>query len=152
MTPGAIVGSAFSVSSVPSGEATQFLLSALLLQSLMWLKVCMHWSEVTQFALSVPDSQPVMKGSAMKPEQTDEQADDMRPEYDFDFSKAERGRYAKRLKTEGSNLVLIDPELAKSFPDSASVNAALRTIVEFAQRSASLTQHPDENTGKRRAA
>lgn len=88
----------------------------------------------------------------MKPKKTKEQSDDLRPEYDFDFSKAERGRYAKRLKAEGSNLVLIEPELAKSFPDSESVNAALRTIVEFAQRSASLTKRPGGSSGKRRAA
>ena len=65
---------------------------------------------------------------------------DMRPEYDFDFSKSERGRYASRLKKEGSNLVLVEPELAKAFPDSASVNAALRSVVEFAKLSAGLTK------------
>ena len=87
----------------------------------------------------------------MKTKKTKE-SDDLRPEYEFDFSKAERGRYAKRLKEEGSNLVLIDPELAKTFPDSASVNEALRTIVEFAQRSAGLTHYSAETPTKRRAA
>lgn len=77
----------------------------------------------------------------MKPKLPDELKDDLRPEYDFDFSQAERGRYAQRLKTEGSNLVLVDPDLAKSFPDSASVNAALRSVVEFAKISAGLTRH-----------
>jgi hypothetical protein len=67
--------------------------------------------------------------------------DDMRAEYDFDFSKAERGRYAKRIKAEGSNLVLLEPDLAKTFPDSAAVNAALRSVVEFAKLSASMTKH-----------
>lgn len=88
----------------------------------------------------------------MKDKKLNVQEDDLRPEYDFDFSQAERGRYAKRLKDEGSNLVLIEPELAKSFPDSASVNAALRTIIEFAQRSADLTQHSGSSGTKRRAA
>lgn len=55
--------------------------------------------------------------------------DDLKPEYEFDFAKAERGRYAKRLKAEGSNLVLLEPDLAKAFPDSASVNAALRRLL-----------------------
>jgi hypothetical protein len=59
----------------------------------------------------------------MKPE------DDLKPEYEFDFAKAERGRYAKRLKAEGSNLVLLEPDLAKAFPDSAAVNAALRHLL-----------------------
>ncbi|MBW8077731.1 MAG: hypothetical protein HKM01_06185 [Gallionella sp.] len=79
-------------------------------------------------------------------------ADELRLEYDFDFSKAQRGRYANRLKTEGSNLVLIEPELAATFPDAASVNAALHAIVEFAQRSTELTHPVTTNASKRRAA
>ncbi|MSO22807.1 MAG: hypothetical protein EXQ58_06040 [Acidobacteria bacterium] len=50
----------------------------------------------------------------------------MRPEYDF--SKACSNRYAKRYP-EGASLVVIDPALRKHFPDSASVNAALRSLV-----------------------
>ena len=76
-------------------------------------------------------------------------ADDLRPEYDFDFPKAERWRYADRLKADGSNLVLVEPELAKSFPDSASVNAALRSVVEFAKLSAGLTRRSSGHTTKR---
>jgi hypothetical protein len=87
----------------------------------------------------------------MKPKTPNELKDDLRPEYDFDFSKAERGRYAHRLKVEGSNLVLVEPDLAKSFPDSASVNAALRSVVEFAQLSAGLTRR-SVRTAKRRTA
>ncbi len=86
----------------------------------------------------------------MKPKPPNESQSDLRPEYDFDFSKVARGRYAKRLKTEGSNLVLVDPELAKFFPDSASVNAALRSVIEFAQISAGLTRQPSGRTTKRR--
>ncbi len=88
----------------------------------------------------------------MKPKMPNEPKDDMRPEYEFDFSKATRGRYAARLKTEGSNLVLVDPELAKSFPDSASVNAALRSVIEFAKLSAGLTKHSSGRATKRRTA
>jgi hypothetical protein len=88
----------------------------------------------------------------MKPKSPNESPSDLRPEYEFDFSKTERGRYAKRLKTEGSNLVLVDPELAKSFPDSASVNAALRSVIEFAQISAGLTKHSSGRAIKRRTA
>jgi hypothetical protein len=86
----------------------------------------------------------------MKPKTRNELNDDLRPEYDFDFSTAERGRYAHRLKTEGSNLVLLEPELAKSFPDSASVNAALRSVVEFAKLSAGLTRRSSGRTAKQR--
>ena len=76
----------------------------------------------------------------------------MCPEYEFDFSKAERGRYAKRLKVEGSNLVMVEPELAKTFPDSASVNAALRSVVEFAKLSAGMTDRSGGRSTKRKTA
>ena len=76
-----------------------------------------------------------------KPIITKIKGDDLRPEYEFDFSMAQRGRYARRLKTEGSNLVLVEPDLARSFPDSASVNAALRSVMEIAKLSAGLTRH-----------
>ena len=88
----------------------------------------------------------------MKPKKPNELKDDLRPEYDFDFSKAERGRYAHRLKVEGSNLALVEPDLAKSFPDSASVNAALRSVIEFAKLSAGLTRRARASAVKRRTA
>jgi hypothetical protein len=50
--------------------------------------------------------------------------DEIRVKYNFDFSKTERGRHARRIKAEGTNLVLLEPNLAKIFPDSAAVNAA----------------------------
>jgi hypothetical protein len=43
----------------------------------------------------------------------------------YDFSKGVRGKYAKRYK-EGSNIVRLDPDVAKEFPDAAAVNDALR--------------------------
>ena len=73
--------------------------------------------------------------------------DDLRPEYDFDFSQGERGRYYKRLLQEGSNIVVLEPDLAESFPDSAAVNKALRSLLEFVRLSEGLT-HP--SSGKRR--
>ena len=86
----------------------------------------------------------------MKANTSKQSGDDVRTEYDFDFSKAGRGRYASRLKAEGSNLVLVEPGLAKAFPDSASVNAALRSVVEFAKLSAGLTQRASGRAVKRR--
>ena len=88
----------------------------------------------------------------MKPKTPSDGKADLRPEYEFDFSTAERGRCAARLKAEGSNLVLVEPDLAKAFPDSASVNAALRSVVEFAQVAASLTRRSSARATKRRAA
>ncbi|HEX6849953.1 MAG TPA: hypothetical protein VF139_00990 [Candidatus Polarisedimenticolaceae bacterium] len=55
--------------------------------------------------------------------------DDMRAEYDFDFSKAERGKYFRRMLKEGSNIVVLEADVAKVFPDSASVNEALRALI-----------------------
>jgi hypothetical protein len=54
----------------------------------------------------------------------------MRAEYDFDYSKAIRGKYYKRLLKEGSNVVVLDRDVAKAFPDSASVNKALRSVLQ----------------------
>ena len=90
--------------------------------------------------------------NVMKPKTPKEPGDELRPEYDFDFSKAQRGRYAHRLKVEGSNLVLVDPDLAKSIPDSASVNAAPRSVVEFAKLSAGLTRRFSGRAVKRNTA
>ena len=54
----------------------------------------------------------------------------MRKEYDF--SGAVVGKYAKRY-AKGTNLVLLDPDIAAVFPDSASVNQALRLLVRLAK-------------------
>lgn len=61
----------------------------------------------------------------------------MRPEYDF--SNAIRGKYQKRLAKEGSNVVVLDPDIAKAFPDSASVNEALRVVLKAGQTARRLT-------------
>ena len=52
--------------------------------------------------------------------------DEMRPSYDF--SKAKRGAYAARY-AEGSNVVVLDPDVAKAFGDEKSVNDALRRVL-----------------------
>jgi hypothetical protein len=52
----------------------------------------------------------------------------MRDEYDF--SKGVRGKYAEKYKL-GTNVVLLDPELRKSFPDDDAVNSALRELLEL---------------------
>lgn len=53
-------------------------------------------------------------------------ADDMKQEYDF--SEGVRGKYFMRYQA-GSNVVILDPEIAKIFKDSASVNDALRALI-----------------------
>jgi hypothetical protein len=55
----------------------------------------------------------------------------MRPEYDF--SGGVRGKYVDRYR-KGTNVVLLDPEVAAAFPDSESVNEALRALLTIATR------------------
>jgi len=43
----------------------------------------------------------------------------------YDFSKSVRGKYAERYN-EGTNIVVLEPDVAKEFPNDASVNEALR--------------------------
>ena len=58
---------------------------------------------------------------------TDEQ-DEMRPEYDFAQMKGVRGKYAARYG-EGTNLVLLAPDVAAAFPNSETVNEDLRRLL-----------------------
>jgi hypothetical protein len=51
--------------------------------------------------------------------------DEMLPEYDF--TGAVRGKYAQRY-AEGTNLILLDPDVMDVFPDAAAVNSALRAL------------------------
>ena len=74
-----------------------------------------------------------MSANGMKPKRTDHVAQ-MRAEYDLDYSKAVRGKYYKRLLKEGSNVVVLDRDVAKAFPDSASVNKALRSVLQGKRR------------------
>ncbi len=63
------------------------------------------------------------------------EADPLEPR-PLDFSKAVRGKYYNRMQ-EGTNVVLIAPDLLDTFPDSESVNEALRGLKKIATRSAS---------------
>lgn len=57
--------------------------------------------------------------------------DELRPEYDF--SGGVRGTHYAAYQA-GTNVVLLDADVAKAFPDSASVNAALRLLLELAEK------------------
>ncbi len=52
---------------------------------------------------------------------------------EYDFSKGVRGKYANRY-AEGTNVVVIDPDLSQYFPDNASVNEALRALIPILKR------------------
>jgi len=64
-------------------------------------------------------------------------ADDMLEEYDF--SNGVRGKYVERLKG-GSNIVVLDPDLTDLFPDSESVNHALRHLAQIIRKQATAEQ------------
>jgi hypothetical protein len=66
--------------------------------------------------------------------------DDLRPEYDLSQLKGGvRGKYYRQA-TAGTNLVLIERELADVFPDTESVNRALRLLVNTAQAAAGTSR------------
>ena len=59
--------------------------------------------------------------------------DDLRPEYDLSqLQGGVSGKYAQRYK-QGTNLVLLDPDVADAFPTEESVNEALRLLMRLAK-------------------
>jgi hypothetical protein len=76
----------------------------------------------------------------------DEELEEMRPEYDLTKLKfVGRGLYAKRYRS-GTNLVLLDPDVRKAFPDDESVNEALRVIAKAAKQQTSRVQKDPSGT------
>ncbi|MBM4055337.1 MAG: hypothetical protein FJ264_11865 [Planctomycetes bacterium] len=67
-------------------------------------------------------------------------SDELRPEYDFDYSKAVRGKYHKRLMSEEANVVMLEPDIAKVFTDSEAVNKALRSLLDLTKTTERLTK------------
>ena len=64
--------------------------------------------------------------------------DEMRAEYKrSDFKKLERGKFYQRV-VAGSNVVVLDPKVAKAFPSSAIVNQTLNDLLELARKSSRL--------------
>ena len=68
-----------------------------------------------------------MSGSNMNPKRQRLEANQMRAEYDF--SGAVRGKYYQRY-LESTNVVVLDPDVAKRFKTSTAVNEALRSLAE----------------------
>lgn len=78
--------------------------------------------------------------------------DELRAEYRrSDFPKGlVRGKYAKRLR-EASNVVVLEPEVARAFPNQEAVNSALLSLIEIAKKTTRPTSHVTGHTRKRRA-
>ncbi len=72
-----------------------------------------------------------MKDANTKKPRSSGTATEMRAEYDF--SQGVRGKYERRYR-RGNNVVLLEPEVAEAFPDSKSVNDALRALLTIATR------------------
>lgn len=79
-------------------------------------------------------------------------SDDLRPEYDFDYSKAVRGKYYRRLLKGRANVVVLEPDVAKAFRDSAAVNDALRSLLKVARSAGRLPTRSSRAARKGAAA
>jgi hypothetical protein len=64
----------------------------------------------------------------------EEMEDELRPEYDLRelLAGGAKGKYAERYRS-GTNLILLDPDVAKAFPDEVAVNEALRLVIQLGQ-------------------
>lgn len=77
--------------------------------------------------------------------------DDMRPEYKrSDFGTLVRGKYAQRV-SEATNVVVLDPKVAKAFPNDRAVNRALRGLLCGRKSSARPTSRSTRTRRSRRA-
>jgi hypothetical protein len=61
--------------------------------------------------------------------------DELRPEYNFDYSKAVRGKYYKRLLKEGANVVVLEPDVVKAFAGSSTIHSAPHKALKRRQAS-----------------
>jgi hypothetical protein len=78
--------------------------------------------------------------------------DGLRPEYEFDYSTAVRGKHYRRLLKEGANVIVLDPDVAKAFRDSEAVNEALRSLLQVSAVTRRLTTRSSGRPRTRRAA
>ncbi len=63
------------------------------------------------------------------PDQTGDSADELRDEYEFDYSKAKPNRFAARMDRD-CLVVTVDPDVADVFTTSEAVNKALRALID----------------------
>jgi hypothetical protein len=76
-------------------------------------------------------------------------SDSLRSEYKrADFGKLVRGKYAARVSSR-TNVVILEPSVAKAFPSDKAVNDALRVVLEMAEATARLTLRSTGRAGTR---
>ena len=69
-----------------------------------------------------------------------------------DLGELVRGKYAKRIR-ESTNVVVLDPKVAKAFPNDEAVNSALRGLIRSSRSNAKLsTKRKNKRIEKKRAA
>jgi len=86
-----------------------------------------------------------MKKASRKP------TDELRPEYKrSDFASLVRGKYAQRVR-EATNVVVLDPRVAKAFPNDRAVNKALRGLLRDRRSSTRPTTRSTRTRRERRA-
>lgn len=86
-----------------------------------------------------------MKKASSKP------ADELRPEYKrSDFVSLVRGKYAQRV-AEATNVVVLDPQVARAFPNDRAVNKALRGLLRDRKRSTGAVTRSTRKRRERRA-
>jgi hypothetical protein len=74
--------------------------------------------------------------------------DELRREYKrSDFGTLVRGKYARRL-SETTNVVVLEPEVAKAFPNDRAVNRALRKLIGKRKSTAQRTRKRAARSGK----
>lgn len=79
------------------------------------------------------------------------ESEELRPQYRReDLGKGVRGKYFESYQ-KGSNLVLLNPDVAKVFPTEAAVNKALKSLIDVAQKSTGLTTRSTGRAKKLRA-
>ena len=85
----------------------------------------------------------------MRKTSTKRRRDELRPEYDLTALKGVvRGKYYRRAMA-GTNLVLLEPDVARAFPDSDAVNRALRLLRDVAAKSTGRPRRAINGKGRR---
>ena len=87
----------------------------------------------------------MQSGRHMKKKSKGEKADDLRPEYNLRelLKGGVQGKYVDRFR-EGTNLVLLDRDVADAFPTDEAVNEALRLVIQLTK----LPRSEKESTPK----
>ena len=87
-------------------------------------------NEAIIFALSARESR-ADENDGINKKKAPEKNNKMLREYDF--SKGVRGKYARRY-ARGSNVVVLEPDVAKVFPNAEAVNSSLRSLADIIRR------------------